>query len=48
MFIAATVGYFIGKFSYQHKCVEKIMALPNSPLADMLKKQRGKIGFQEA
>jgi len=47
MFAAATLGYFVGKFSYQQTCMEKIMALPNSPLAEMIKARRGKIGLQE-
>lgn len=35
-------GYFLGKFSYQSQCAEKIMQLPNSKLAEMLKmKKRG-------
>jgi len=45
--VASILGYFIGKISYQTKCVEKIMNLPNSPLADVLRKQKGKLGFQE-
>ncbi|CAG7728558.1 unnamed protein product [Allacma fusca] len=49
MFGAAMVGYFIGKISYQRTCAEKIMQLPNSQLADYLRKQRGGrgMGFQE-
>jgi len=38
--IAGLTGYFVGKFSYQQKCVDKIMQLPNSPLGEMLRKQR--------
>lgn len=37
---AVTVGYFLGKFSYQQKCLEKLMQLPNSPLGEMLRKRR--------
>jgi len=51
MFFAATVGYFLGKLSYQKKCVEKILALPNSPLGDMIRKNKAggsTIGFSEA
>jgi len=39
VFAAVTVGYFIGKLSYQQKCAEKIMRLPNSQLAEMLKRK---------
>lgn len=38
------MGYFLGKFSYQKQCAEKIMQLPDSKLAEMLKmKKRGGI-----
>lgn len=40
--LSVIFGYFIGKFSYQQKCAEKIMQLPNSRLAEVLKaKKRG-------
>jgi len=51
VFAAVTVGYFLGKFSYQQRCVEKLMALPNSQLAEQLRRQRGRGGggvFQES
>lgn len=36
------MGYFAGKFSYQQKCAEKIMRLPNSRLGEVLRqRQRG-------
>ncbi|ETN61411.1 OCIA domain-containing protein 1 [Anopheles darlingi] len=38
--IGVTLGYFIGKISYQSKCAEKLMQLPNSRLADLLKQRR--------
>ncbi|XP_044752482.1 OCIA domain-containing protein 1 [Coccinella septempunctata] len=38
--IAGLVGYFLGKISYQAKCVERLMQLPNSPIAEMLKKRK--------
>jgi len=38
--VAAIVGYFIGKFSYQKKCAEKLMQLPNSPIGEMLRQRR--------
>ena len=44
--LAAVLGFFLGKMSYQSKCAEMIMALPNSPLAEMLR-QRKRGGFQE-
>ena len=40
------MGYFVGKFSYQKQCAEKIMALPNSKLGEMLR-QRKKGGIIE-
>ncbi|KAJ9580647.1 hypothetical protein L9F63_024182, partial [Diploptera punctata] len=45
--VAAVIGFFLGKMSYQSKCAEMIMALPNSPLGEMLR-QRKRGGFQEA
>lgn len=44
--LGVVVGYFAGKFSYQGKCAEKIMRLPNSQLGEMLRKRR-KGGFSE-
>lgn len=38
------IGYITGKFSYQGKCREKILALENSPLADAIRR-RGGSGF---
>lgn len=37
---AVVVGYFAGKFSYQQKCAEKFMKLPNSQFGEMLRKKR--------
>lgn len=34
------LGYFVGKFSYQQKCAEKIMRLPNSRLGELLRQRR--------
>ena len=42
MFGAIGLGYFVGKFSYQEKCREKIMALPNSRLAEALRQRKGR------
>ncbi|CAD5114193.1 DgyrCDS3337 [Dimorphilus gyrociliatus] len=36
---AGLIGYIGGKFSYQGKCREKILALENSPLADAMRKR---------
>ncbi|KAG5893299.1 hypothetical protein JTB14_023509 [Gonioctena quinquepunctata] len=33
-------GYFLGKFSYQSKCAEKLMQLPNSQLGEILRQKR--------
>ncbi|CAG9860523.1 unnamed protein product [Phyllotreta striolata] len=42
--VAVIVGYFIGKFSYQNKCAEKLMQLPQSKIGEMLRqKRRGNI-----
>jgi Ovarian carcinoma immunoreactive antigen (OCIA) len=38
--LAVIFGYFAGKVSYQQKCAEKLMKLPNSPLADALRKKK--------
>ncbi|XP_063239572.1 OCIA domain-containing protein 1 isoform X2 [Bacillus rossius redtenbacheri] len=38
--LGVVVGYFLGKFSYQSKCAEKIMHLPNSPLGEMLRRNK--------
>ncbi|XP_058460012.1 OCIA domain-containing protein 1 [Malaya genurostris] len=40
VFVGITVGYFMGKLSYQHKCAEKIMRLPNSRLAELIRQRR--------
>ncbi|KAK4873348.1 hypothetical protein RN001_015377 [Aquatica leii] len=37
---AVVIGYFAGKFSYQRKCAEKLMMLPNSPIGEMLRQRR--------
>ncbi|KAK9882053.1 hypothetical protein WA026_018903 [Henosepilachna vigintioctopunctata] len=37
---AVILGYFIGKVSYQTKCAERIMQLPNSPLGEILRQRR--------
>lgn len=37
---AVVMGYFIGKFSYQAKCAEKLMQLPNSQIGEMLRQRR--------
>lgn len=40
VFVGITLGYFIGKLSYQNRCAEKIMRIPNSRLADMIRQRR--------
>lgn len=47
MFGAAFVGYFTGKLSYQNVCAEKLMQLPDSPVGEVLRKRKGRLGFQE-
>ncbi|XP_070496065.1 OCIA domain-containing protein 1 [Chironomus tepperi] len=38
--VAGIMGYFIGKFSYQEKCAEKMMKLPNSRLGEALRRRK--------
>lgn len=38
--VAVVLGYFVGKFSYQTKCAEKLMQLPNSKIGEMLRQRR--------
>lgn len=33
-------GYFLGKFSYQQKCAEKIMRLPGSKLGELIRQKK--------
>jgi len=40
--LAIGAGYILGKFSYRSNCEEKIMTLPNSELAQMIRKRRGR------
>jgi hypothetical protein len=40
IFSAVIIGYFVGKLSYQSKCAEKIMRLPNSQLAEALRRRK--------
>lgn len=35
--VSVIFGYFLGKVSYQRKCAEKIMQLPNSKLGEILR-----------
>ncbi|XP_075165863.1 OCIA domain-containing protein asrij [Haematobia irritans] len=42
--LGVIVGYFMGKFSYQQKCAEKLMALPNSRLAEILRQRQQQRG----
>lgn len=39
---ASALGYLVGKFSYMDACEERIMALPNSRLAQMLRSRSQK------
>jgi len=40
--LAIGAGYILGKFSYRSTCEEKIMTLPNSELAQLIRKRRGR------
>ncbi|XP_075229633.1 OCIA domain-containing protein asrij [Lycorma delicatula] len=37
---AVIVGYFVGKLSYQQRCAEYFMALPNSEVGEALRKRK--------
>jgi len=39
---AGLFGYVIGKYSYQAKCAEKLMQLPNSEIGRILRERSGK------
>ncbi|KAJ3635075.1 hypothetical protein MTP99_008009 [Tenebrio molitor] len=45
--VSIVVGYFLGKFSYQTKCAEKLMQLPNSQIGEILRRRR-QGNFQES
>jgi hypothetical protein len=45
--VAAIIGYFLGKISYQSKCAEMMMRLPNSQLGEALRQRRMKGTLQE-
>lgn len=38
--VGVILGYFVGKFSYQSKCARKLMALPDSKLAELLRAKK--------
>lgn len=38
--LAVIVGYFVGKLSYQQRCAEKLMALPNSYIGQLLRDRK--------
>jgi len=40
--MAVGLGYILGKFSYKSNCEEKIMALPNSELAQIIRQRKGR------
>lgn len=42
---AALLGYILGKISYQNECRQKIMALPNSQLAETLRQRQSRGRF---
>ncbi|XP_047115554.1 OCIA domain-containing protein 1 [Schistocerca piceifrons] len=44
--VAGLLGYFVGKVSYQSRCAEKLMQLPNSRIGEALR-QRKRQGNQE-
>ncbi|XP_025418670.1 OCIA domain-containing protein 1 isoform X2 [Sipha flava] len=39
---AGLLGYVIGKYSYQNKCAERLMQIPNSEIGRVLRERRGK------
>lgn len=38
--VSVILGYFIGKMSYQRKCAEKLMQLPDSKLGEILRRRK--------
>lgn len=38
---AAFIGYLLGKFSYQSTCAQKLLQLPDSKLADAIRRSKG-------
>lgn len=38
--VAVAIGYFVGKISFQSKCAEMLMTLPNSKLAEVLRQKK--------
>ncbi|GLV33721.1 asrij [Carabus blaptoides fortunei] len=46
--VASILGYFIGKISYQTKCAERFMQLPDSRLGAILRQRKRGAGFQES
>lgn len=44
---AVITGYFLGKLSYQQQCAEKIMRLPNSRLAEALRRRKNGEFFEK-
>lgn len=44
---AVIVGYLMGKISYQGKCAEKLMALPDSKVGALLRNRRYGGGFSQ-
>lgn len=43
--LAAIVGFFLGKFSYQQKCADKFIALPDSKIGHLIRARRA--GFHD-
>ncbi|XP_050540752.1 OCIA domain-containing protein 1 [Daktulosphaira vitifoliae] len=41
--VGGLVGYIVGKYSYQNKCAEKLMQLPDSEVGRLLRERRGQI-----
>ncbi|XP_061386524.1 OCIA domain-containing protein 1-like [Musca vetustissima] len=38
--LGVIMGYFVGKWSYKQKCAEKLMALPDSKIGEMIKQRK--------
>lgn len=38
--VSVIIGYFLGKLSYQRKCAEKFMQLPDSKLGQVLRQRK--------
>ncbi|XP_014279553.1 OCIA domain-containing protein 1 isoform X2 [Halyomorpha halys] len=43
--LACTIAYFIGQMSYEHVCRQKLMAIPDSKIGEMIRKEEFGVPF---